>query len=69
MARKKKDPPKPIPDNVIAIPVQNKRITGKLSVYTCDRGCGGQNFILFQNGHVTCTSCRKRQSLVRMKLD
>lgn len=67
MARKKNNPDKPIPENVVGLPVKNKRISGKLNVYTCD--CGGQLFVLFQSGHVLCSSCRTRQVMVKMKLE
>lgn len=66
MARRKA-PPKPIPENVVTLPVKNKRMSDKLNVFTCD--CGGQLFILFESGNVLCHSCRKRNKLVKMKLD
>lgn len=66
MAKKITTPKIAIPANVIGLPVKNKRISGKSKVFTCS--CGGQLFIMFQNGKVVCHGCRTPQTLVNMRM-
>lgn len=65
--RKDKGPPKINMDNVIGLPIKNRRNRSKTKIFTCD--CGGQLFALCEDGSIRCHGCRTKQKHVHFRYE